>query len=158
MSSKLETFILEFTAKGGKPVWKNPDDLYRHCVEHEGEDITVQMLPTVKTAKKLKMFRFYYVNVLHCAVIGYTHAGYPAMDTVKADYLLRAECAKSFIEKPNGEFEPIMLDKRSMTNARLLKYLQDCIHFIESELGVRVPSAEEYRMQRDTGISFREVR
>lgn len=150
--------LIEFTCRGGKPLFKNQEDLYRYCVEHEGEEIIASLRPKVNTPAKKKMFAFYHANVLQCAMIGYTAAGYPGMDTVKADYLLRAELAKDFIEKPDGSYEPVMLDKRNFTKARLLKYLQDCIFFIESDLQVRVPSADEYRAAIATGRNFIDVK
>ena len=156
MSSKLPEAIFKCTAIDGEPVWAS-EDFRRYLIEHEGEELILHAKPSVKTAEKLKMYAFWHVNILNCAVLGYTYAGYPGMDTVKADYLLRAEFAKDFIQKPDGTYIPIMLEKKSMTKARLLKLLQDAIQFIEQDLQVEVADAQEWKVKKITGRNFKTV-
>lgn len=158
MSQKIPEAIFKFVCKDGKPLWSNPDDLYKYCIEHDMEEIIMHCKPSAVTAEKLKMHAFYHVNILQCAVIGYTYSGYPGVDAVKADYLLRAEFCKDFVQDNKGGYIPIMLDKRNMTKARLLKFIQDAIFFIEQELQVTVPSAEEWRIKQQTGKNFKEIK
>jgi len=157
MSKKVQESIFPFTCKDGRVVWTYPEDVRKYCIEHEGEEIYAGFDPAVKLSAKMKLYAFYHVNILNCAVIGYTYAGYEGIDKVKADYLLRAEFCKDFIKKPDGTYQPIMLDKRNMTAARLVKFVQDCIMFIEETLQVDVPSSEEYKLSKGTGRSFKNV-
>jgi hypothetical protein len=152
MSKKVPESIFKAFARGGKPVFG--PDMNSYCIEHEGEELFVHVEPAVQLSSKMKLYAFYHVNILECAVIGYTAAGYEGIDKVKADYLLRAEFAKDFIKLPDGSYKPIMLDKKGMTMPRLLKYVQDCIFFIENELQIRVPEAEEFKLKKATGRNF----
>lgn len=158
MTKKIPDAIFSAVAANGKLTFVNEEHLKWYMSEHDTEELAVHIMPTVKLSQKLKMYAYYHANVLNCAVLGYTAAGWPGIDNVKADYLLRAEFAKDFIKKPNGDYVPIMIDKRNMTKARLLKFIQDCIFFIESDLGIEVPSTDEYRVKKTTGRIFKEVK
>lgn len=157
MSSKVPELIFSAKAINKKLLFGSPADIEAYCIEHQDEDLLVHIQPLSKTSPKLKMFAFYYVNILECAVVGYTNAGWESVDKVKADYLLRAELAKDFIKKPNGEYQVIMLDKRNMSKARLLKLLQDSIMFIENDLGVRVGGSDEFKIMKATKRNFKKV-
>ncbi len=151
-SKKVPTAIFKAFAKDGRPVFGPDMDSY--CIEHEGEELFVHVEPMVQVPEKMKMYSFWYCNILECAVIGYTAAGYESIDKVTADYLLRAELAKDFVKKPDGSYQVIMLDKKNMTKARLHKLLSDAIFYIESNLDIRVVEAEEYKLKKATGINF----
>mgnify|MGYP006921356593 CR=1 FL=1 len=157
MSNKIPELIFSARAENEKLLFRNPEDVRKYCIEHSDEDLLVHIQPLAKTAPKLKMYAFYYVNILECAVIGYTNAGYEGVDKVTADYLLRAQFAKDYIRKPDGTYEPIMLDKRNMSKARLLKLLQDSIMFIENDLGIEVADSEEYKVMKATKRNFKKV-
>lgn len=150
-SRKIPEVIFTAKALNGYIVFDNMEELSMYALEHEQEELMVHIIPAAKVSPKLKMYKYYHKVILNCAMIGYTHAGYPNLDLVSTDYLLRAELAKSFVEKPGGEYQPIMLDKRNMTKARLHKYLEDCIFFIETQLQVIVPDSEAYKSGGDTG-------
>lgn len=158
MSKKIPEAIFTAKAVNGKIVVSEPDHLNFYAIEHDNEELFVHVEPIVQLPEKMKLYAYYHVNILQCAVIGYTAAGYPGIDTVKADYLLRAEFAKDFIRKPDGSYTAIMLDKRNMTKTRLLKFAQDCIFFIETELGIIVPSSEEFKIKKATGKNFKEIK
>ena len=158
MASKVPEIIFKAFVKDGKLKFTDPEDVFKMCVEHEGQSLLVHFKEESKTSEKMRMFAFYYVNILQCALIGYTNAGYEGLDIVKTDYLLRAEFAKDFIQKPDGSWVAIMLDKRNMTKARLLKYITDCIFFIENELQVTVPSSDEYKVSVQTGKDFKKIK
>jgi hypothetical protein len=154
MATKLPEMIISATAKDGRLIFKNHEDIYAYCIEHDGEDITLHLECEVKKLSKLGMYAFWYVNILECAVIGYLNAGYECPDKVTADYRLRAELAKDFLKNPDGSYQVIMLDKRNMTKARLHKLLSDAIFFIENNLNVRVPESSEYKIKASTGRNF----
>jgi hypothetical protein len=157
MSSKLPEIFFPCRSESGKLKDLNYDDLDKFLLEHEGEDLFMFLKPVAKASEKMKMYAYYHVNVLKCAVIGYTAAGWEGIDEVKADYLLRAQFAKDFVMNPKKQWEPVVLDKREMTKARLLRYMVDCIFFIEEELKTRVPSSDEYKLKVKTGREFRPV-
>lgn len=150
--------IFSRICKDGKLVPLNPEDEHKYAIENDGEIIVCHYKPMAKTGEKMRMYAYYYRVILDCAMIGFTYIGYEGIDKVKSDYLLRAEFAKDFIMRPDGSAQIIMLDKKNMTKARLLKYLQDCIMFIENELQQKVPDSYEYKIKKLTGRSFTEVK
>jgi hypothetical protein len=135
----------------------NPSDLEKYIIEHAGEKLFVHIEPMAQVSEKIKMFAYYHRVILHCAVIGYTAAGWEGIDSVKADFLLRAELAKDHAKDPKGEWIPTILDKRSMTKARLHKFLEDCIFFIENTLQQNIPNSEDYKLFKETGKKFKAV-
>jgi len=143
-------------ASGGKIVFNNSEDLSTYAHEHEGQEFSVRFTPIAKGTEKEAMYAYYHTAILDSAVMGFTYRGYEGIDKVKADYLLRAELAKDFIKKPDGSFEAVMMDKKNMTKARLLKYVQDAIMYIEINLEQRVPDADEWK-HRKAGRNFRVV-
>ena len=153
-SKKLPEMIVKATAKEGRLLFNNPEDIRMYCIEHDGEDLFVHFQQEAKTADKYKMYAFWYTNILECALLGYTAAGYENLDKVHCDYLLRSELAKDFIRKPDGSYQVIMLDKKNMTKPRLHKLLQDAIFFIENDLQIRVPGSEEFKLKKATGRNF----
>lgn len=136
----------------------NTYDLEKYCSMHEGEDLIISIKPFAKTGAKMRMYAFYHGPLLDCAVIGFSRQGYEGVDKVKADYLLRAEFAKDFLLKPNGEAIPIMLDKRQMTKDRLTKFITDCLFYIETNLEMTVPDAEEYKANKGTNRNFKRIK
>ena len=154
---KISEAIFKATAKNKKLVWHNVYDLERFLIENEDVDLFVTFKQLNKLSEKFKMYAYYHGPLLACAIIGYTNAGYSGIDKVKADYLLRAEFAKDFILKPNGDTQVIMLDKSSMNKTRLLKLLVDCIQFLEEELDMECPDSEEWKLKRQTGKDFKKV-
>jgi hypothetical protein len=149
--------IFKSICKNGKLVDLNPDEERMYALEHEGQEIIKQYKLAARVSEKMRMYSYYHAVVLHCAMMGFTYAGEPGMDKVKADYLLRAEFAKDFIQRKDGTYTPIMIDKSKMSKARLLKFLQDCIFFIETELKFKVPEGSEYRVSKRTGHNFKKV-
>lgn len=157
MSRKVPEVIFSATASGGNLIFENSMHLSMYCKEHEGETLFIHIQPDKQLSKKLQMYKYYHKVVLECAVIGYTSAGYPGMDTVKADYLLLAELAKDFIEMPDGKYQPRVMDKRDMTNSRLHKFISDAIFFIENEFDIEVPDSESYKISVGTGRDFKAI-
>jgi hypothetical protein len=153
---KVTEAIFKFHAKDGKAVYHNVYDYERFLRENEGVELYGTYKQANKLSEKWKMYNYYYGVILQCAILAYTKAGWPGVDKVKADYLLRAEFAKDFILGPNGKQTVIMLDKSGMTKARLLKLLQDCIQYLEEEFGQECPDSTEWKMKKETGREFKE--
>lgn len=150
--------IFRALCKNGKLFFHNSYDVERYCQDNEGEDLIVNMKPMAKTGQKMKMYAFYHGPLLDCALLGYNRQGYEGLDKVKVDYLLRAEFAKDFLLKPNGESIPIMLDKRQMTKDRLTKFITDSIFFIESELEMEIPDSQEYKINKGSSRNFKRIK
>lgn len=156
-SKKVPEVVFEAAASDGKLFFSNTTDLEKYCIEHDSEVLFVHIEPVAQLSEKAKMYAYYHRVILKCAVIGYTAAGYEGLDDVTTDYKMRAEFAKTFIKNPKGDWEPIIIDKRNMTKARLHKYLSDCILFIELTLQVMVPDSEEWKLKKETGIEFKKI-
>lgn len=150
--------IFKANARNGKFLWHNIYDLERFLLENEGVELWCVFKQANKLSEKYKMYAYWHGPLLECAVNAYTRAGYSGIDKVKADYLLRAEFAKDFILKPDGSTQVIMLDKSGMTKARLLKLLQDSIQFLEQEMETECPDSEEWKIKKETGRNFKEIK
>jgi hypothetical protein len=150
--------IFHATSKNGKLLFHNIYDSERFLRQYEDLPMIVTMKPFAKTGAKMRMYAFYHGPLLDCAMIGFNNQGYEGIDKVKADYLLRAEFAKDYIKKPNGEYVVHVIDKSNMTKDRFVKYLTDCIMFIEQELQMEIPDSEAYKMKKETGRNYTTVK
>ena len=155
---KSDEAIFRAMCTQGKFLYLHPDDMYTYAMENAGTEVTVHVVPAVKTSEKQKMYNYWYGPLLNCAVKGFTEAGYEGVDKEAADYLLKSLFAKDFVKRPDGQFEPVIKGKAKMNKARLLKLIQDALHFLESQLNQSVPDAEEYKMMQLTGRSIKRIR
>lgn len=148
-----------FTAhcQGGKIIPLNTEDWHKFAIENDQQDLVITMKQKARTGEKMRMYAYYHGPLLECALIGYTYAGWEGLDKVKVDYLLLAEFAKDFLKRPDGSYQPVIISKASMTKARFLKYLQDCIYFIEQELKQSIPDSDEFKMRKATGRKYKRV-
>lgn len=93
---------------------------------------------------KENMYEYYHKVVLGVAVMYFDNAGWAPVDPVKADCLLKNECAKIEVyNKKTNELRIIVEDKANMTKDRLWKYINDCILFLQEE-GYTVPESIQY--------------
>lgn len=150
--------IFRSICKNGFIVSLNPEDERKYALEHEGQEIFKTYKLAARVSEKMRLYSFYHGPLLDCAVIGFTYRGEPGIDKVKADYLLRAEFAKDFIKRADGTYTPIMIDKKDMSKPRLLKFVQDCLFFIETELGQSVPDSDAYKISKETQRKMRRVK
>ena len=150
--------IFKALASKGKILYNNIYDLEKYCLENDGTEIMVSIKPFAKTGPKLRLYAYYHGPLLDYALKAYSSAGYEGMDKVKVDYMLRAEFAKDFILKPDGEAIPIMLDKSKMTKERLTKYVSDCLFHLEQEFGMVPPSSEEYLVNKGKNSNFKLIK
>jgi hypothetical protein len=134
----------------------NPD-FQKYLQKYEGEELELHLSPAVKTAEKERMYAFYHKVVLGVAMRVFTDDGWESVDKVKADYLLKAECAKApLYNTKTGEVDVYLEDKASMTKERLYKYISDCITFLEVERGAKVPDSVSFLSGDQSG--FKSVR
>lgn len=134
----------------------NPD-FHNYLKKYEGEELEIHISPAVKTAEKERMYAFYHKVVLGVAMQVFSDDGWESVDKVKADYLLKAECAKAPLYNTiTGEVDVYLEDKAAMTKERLYKYISDCITFLEVERGAKVPDSSSFLNGDQSG--FKSVR
>jgi len=133
------------------------DDFFKYLSENTGKELRMELRPAVKQGTKQAIFDYYHGPLLDVAVRAFSDAGYESMDKVKADYLLKCECAKALMYK-DGEEVVYLEDKASMPKERLVKFVNDAIMFLEIELGVEnIPDSSEYKKMLKTGHTFKSV-
>ena len=150
--------LFKALASKGKLLFNNIYDLEKYCAENEGLELMISLKPFAKTGPKMKLYAYYHGPLLDYALRAYSSAGYEGMDKVKVDYLLRAEFAKDFILKPDGEAIPIMMDKSKMTKERLTKYISDCLFHLEQEFGMEPPDSSEYLINKGRDKNFKLIK
>jgi len=128
------------------------EDFCRYLQHSQGKELSVHFSPAVKQSEKEQLYAYYHKVVLSVAVQVLTEDGW-IVDKVKADYMLKAECAKSELYNPKtGELIVYLEDKREMSKDRLYKYVTDCINWLETERGVSVPDSTSFKNRNKTGF------
>ena len=116
--------------------------------------LNIVISPAESLPEKERLYRYYHKVILNVAISVFTNDGWEGVDKVKADYLLKAECAKEVMYNSKTNSEDIyLLDKASMNKDRLRKFISDCINYLEIERGARVPDSAAYLTEINTGIS-----
>lgn len=133
------------------------EDFFKFLKENEGKEFVLELREAVKYTDKEKMYAYYHHVVLAAAIRGFTKAGYEYMDKIKADYLLKSECAVATMVK-NGKEEPYLEDKARMSKTRLYKFIADCILFIEKELQIEVVGSDEFKNMQVYGKPLRSLK
>lgn len=151
--------IFNSVAKNGKVIFFNTFDLERYCIENEGIELTWSVKHTAKTPEKKRMYNFLFGPLMDSAVRGYTRQGWEGFDKVKARYKLQAEfCKEEMYNSKTGEIQVYLIDLSSMSKARLLKFIQDCMFYIEQELETEVPDSEEWKAKQLSGRNYKQVK
>jgi hypothetical protein len=151
--------IFEGIPKNGKMSFFNQEDFFRYCIENDGVHSVITIKPKVKTSEKLRMYAYLFGPLLEAAVKGYTNAGWEFVDKHRALHLFKMEFAKSVQINPiTGEEVTFLEDLSGMNKKRLLKFIQDCILYLEMELGEDAPDSSLWKMYQETGKGFRSVK
>lgn len=130
------------------------EDFQRFLRFNTGKSVTGTFCLTEKLSEKERLYAYYHKVILNIAIELFSGDGWEAVDKVKADYLLKAECAKSIMYNRKTDTEEIyLIDKASMNKDRLRKYIIDCITYLEVERGCIVPDSSSYMMELKSGIS-----
>jgi hypothetical protein len=117
------------------------EDFIKYCKQYFGEELQVNIKVKVDSNSKSSLYEYYHKVTLGMAIICFTDQGWGPVDKVKADYLLKNECAKTEIyNEKTGELIITTEDKANMPKPRLYKYITDCNLFLE-EMGYPVPEA-----------------
>lgn len=134
-------------------------DLERYLIENEGVELDIKMQPAANVSEKLRMYNYLFGPIADCAMRGYTSAGWEGVDKVKAMYMLRSELSKDFItNSKTGEKIIDLLDLKKVSKERLLKVVQDSLHFLEVELHQQVPDAAEWKNYKSSGRNMERVK
>lgn len=142
-------YIFKYTPKNGKMIFDNLFDVERHCIEKDGIPQIAEIRDEAKLSEKEKMFAYLFGPLANCAMRAYTFAGWDGIDKVKAVYLMQAEfCKEQTYNKNTKEVRVVLSSLSAMSKARLLKFIQDCIFFLETELKQQVPDSETYKAMK----------
>lgn len=132
-------------------------DFIDYLSQQKNVELYVEIKPKAKLSEKQMMYNYYHKVVLGTAISALTDLGWENMDKVKADHVLKAQCASGTMVE-NGKEHIYLEDKSRMTKARLHKFITDCIHFLEVDLGYRVPESEPYKNKDKFGYAFRSIK
>lgn len=129
-------------------------DVYDFLLQNQGNELKVDFSARISKSDKQEMYDYYHKVILAVAIQVYTNEGWESMDKVKADCFLKNECAKGLVYNYKFDRTEIYIEEKSkMTKQRLHKFISDCIIFLETEKGARVPDAESYKIDLQTGLS-----
>lgn len=151
--------IFQAVAAKGKLVFFNIYDLERYCVENDGIELYITVKHSAKLSEKMKMYAYLFGPLMDSAVRGFTRQGWEGMDKVKARYKLQAEfCKEEMYNSKTHQVETYLIDLSSMPKARLLKFVQDCVFYIEQHLETEAPDSEEWKAKQITGRNYKQVK
>ena len=142
----MNEIVTEGVPYKGKIIWDNESEWNKYLEMHNEQRLRFNVQPVSRITEKARMYNYYHKAVLSAAMEEFTRAGFECVDKVLADNILKATCAKDIVlNKETGEELVFTLDKRDMNQKRLLKYIVDCIHFLEFEYRRIVLSGEEWK-------------
>lgn len=150
--------IFKALAKDGKFMYPNGSQdvgnyLKELSTEPEGTELLVTMKPLAKVSQKIRMYAYLFGPLLDSAMRGYVYLGYNGIDKVAARYKLQAEFAKAELyNEKTKQTEIYLIDLSSMTKARLLQFITDCIFYIEEHLQQTIPDSAEYKAMKGDGF------
>lgn len=150
--------ILECIPKNGKLIFYNPTNLMKYCLSAEGKEHVMSLKPSNKSSEKQKMQNYLRGPLIDCAIIGFTNAGYWGMDEDSALQELKEMFLTKTIILPDGREKRTPMSIGKINKERLLKFLQDCCFFIESELQQEIPDSVTWREYKITGKNFKSVK
>ena len=150
--------IFRAVCSKGKFLFFNNFDMERYCIENDGVEVDLSIKHSAKTPEKLRMYAFIHGPLMDAAVRGFTRQGWACMDKVKARYKLQAEfCKEEMYNSKTKQIEVYLIDLSSMSKARLLKFIQDCIFFIETELETETPDSDEWKAKQLSGRNYKKT-
>jgi hypothetical protein len=130
------------------------EDVYDFLYENQEKVLKVEFSAKVSKSDKQEMYDYYHKVVLAVAIQVYTNEGWESMDKVKADHFLKMECAKGLVYNYKLDRTELFIEEKSkMNKERLHKFISDCITFLEVEKNAKVPDAESYKIDKETGLS-----
>jgi hypothetical protein len=151
--------IYKAVCNKGRFLFFNNFDVEKYCIENDGIEVDLSIKHSAKTPEKMRMYNFLHGPLMDSAMRGYTRQGWTAVDKVKARYMLQAELAKEeMYNSKTGEIQVYLIDLSSMSKARLLKFIQDCMFYIEQELETEVPDSEEWKAKQLSGRNYKQVK
>lgn len=146
--SKVQEAIFNITPYGGYIYIDERSDLHKYLLENERVEQVIQLKRADKMTEKERLYAFLFGPLMSVAITGYTNAGYPAVDKVKARFLLEAELSKYEVYSPAaGKTKVYTRSVSDMGAKELLEFIVNVIYFLEAEFKVSCPDAEEYKMR-----------
>lgn len=133
-------------------------EIQKYLSTKHGINQTITFEDSEKISDKQKLYNYYHKVVLRQhAVKAFRESGYNMEDEVVIDYRLRSMFAKIHLKKPTGDYDIALEDKKNMSKDRLLTFIIDVIHFLETEMGEVVSDSEEYKIWKQTGKKLTKI-
>jgi hypothetical protein len=151
------SYLFKCLASGGKPIFLNQIDLEKMCKAFEGKELLVEFKEYNKSGVKSKLLSYYHAVVLTCASDCFRTTGEPK-DKVSCDYYFRAEYAKAYMKDSGGNEVIVLKSKSDMLKDELLKFVTDCINFLESTFNIEVPNSQEFLALKKHGRAMKEIK
>lgn len=131
--------------ESGAMRWVDAPSVSHYLKSMAGHTLVFNVKEATRLSDKERMYNYYHKAILPAMMEVLTRAGWIA-DKVIADYELKAVCAKDiYYNEKTGEQKIALIDKSSMNKSRLLKYINDCIMFLETEYGMTILSGQEWK-------------
>lgn len=126
--------------------WDDHLNVQIYLSKLRGEKLSFNVTVVSKMSEKMKLYRYLHKAVLPVLLEELVRDGWENMDLVAADSVLKNLIARQPVYNSKTKEEGyILIDKKDMNKGRLLKYVVDAIHFLESQYGRVVMSGDEYK-------------
>lgn len=137
-------FNAKYTNKG--LVFDSPEEVNHSLFDIHNQPLIVDIRPANALSGKEKLYAFYHKVILPIVIQERTRQGWEGEDMVSADHFLKSEFAKGIRYNVIQDRQQVFLeDKHKMTKERLTKFVNDCVHFIESQYEREVPDSTSYK-------------
>ena len=141
--------VIEGVPYGDNPVkmaWDNTAEVQRYLAAYRGQKLSFNIKVVSELSEKMRLYRYLHKAVLPVLMEEFTKAGFELLDIVKTDKILKSVIARDYIvNEKTGKVIETTEDKRDMNKARLLKYIVDALHLLESQYGRTVMSGDDYK-------------
>ena len=126
---------------------KRSNDLLKFIYEKRGEELTITIEETITTDSKRRMYN-YLNGVLIPFLIKLKRDQGEALDKAECLVAMKMLFAKDVMQDHNGDNVLVLLSQSDMSKSRLITFINDIIHHIEEDYGVKAPDSEEYKLMK----------
>ena len=140
--------IFSATVVDGELIVKSADyPIYLQMMD--GREMVITLKETTKYSPKARLYNYLHSVVFDNLVIGFENAGYPGMTKAVVKKIMKDMFALEEYESAYTGAKKQVLDLSDMTKPRLLKFVKDCLFFLESEFQIAPPDSEAYKTQNN---------
>ncbi len=142
------------TAKSGKIVYANPDDVEGYCIQYPDMDVTVHIKPIVKDSEKIRLNAFWESVILPATTKALLDEGWDGITNAFSDkYLKNALAKKVKHNRITGAVDYELPEKKKMVKAELRDLVSGAIRLLESRHSVQVMDSQAYLENKKTGFT-----